>query len=147
MSNNKNKIILTAGVLMAAFFTLPQLSFAYWGVGIDINAGGPGYNHYYHYNEHPQWGWHIHYLPEGHVTVFAHGVRYHYYDGLYYRYIGSGDYVLVQPPIGVYVNVIPPEFHPVVINGRTYYTDNGIYYLLTAHRGYKVVRSPLFHRY
>ena len=69
------------------------------------------------------------------------GVRYFYYDGLYYTYIGDGDYVLVNPPFGAVVADIPPDFQPVVINGRTYYANNGYYYILTP-RGYRLVRPP-----
>ena len=135
------KIIM--GFLIFVGLMAPQSSFAYWGVGIDVNLGGPGYNHYYRYDEHPQWGWHIHYLPVGHTVIWVGGVQYHYYDGLYYQYVGAGDYVLVQPPIGAYVNVLPPAFQPVMINGRRYFTDNGIYYVRTMYHGYKVVRPPV----
>jgi hypothetical protein len=72
------------------------------------------------------------------------GVRYYYYDGLYYVREGY-DYVLVSPPIGAYVNVIPPDFQPISINGRRYYTDNGIYYVLTEHNGYRVVSHPVMY--
>src|SRR5208282_923118 len=85
----------------------------------------------------------MHFLPAGYFTIWAGGTRYYYYDGLYYAYVGNGDYVLVNPPIGAYVNAIPPDFEPVLINGVTYYTDNGVYYILTRHHGYKVVTAPV----
>ena len=140
---------LSMGLLMLALLVAPQLSYADWGVG--VHFGGPGGGGYYHdrghgfygWHDHPQYGWHFHYLPAGYFTVWAGGARYYYYDGLYYSYIGNGDYVIVNPPVGAYVNSIPPDFQPVFINGRTYYTDNGVYYILTHHHGYKVVVAPV----
>jgi hypothetical protein len=65
---------------------------------------------------------------------------------LYYTYVGDGDYEIVNPPIGAYVNEIPPDFQPVSINGRIYYTSNGVYYILTQHHGYKVVPQPVVYQ-
>jgi hypothetical protein len=67
---------------------------------------------------------------------------YYYYDGLYYIREGF-DYVLVNPPLGAYVDAIPPDFQAVSINGRIYYTNGGTYYILTQHHGYKVVPQPV----
>jgi hypothetical protein len=137
---------ISMAFLGLALLAAPQASYADWGIG--INIGGPGYFHdrphgFYGWHDHPQWGWHIHVLPHGYFTVRVGGARYFYYDGLYYSYVGNGDYVLVNPPIGAFVNVIPPDFQPVIINGRTYYTNNGVYYILTRHHGYKVVVAPV----
>jgi hypothetical protein len=143
MQNRINMSKLSTAVLMLAFLAGPQLAFADWGIG--INVGGPGHHHddhFYRWHDHPQWGLHIHFLPEGYHTYWVGGVKYYYYDGLYYTYVG-GDYVLVAPPVGAYVEVIPQDFHPVIINGVTYYTDNGIYYIWTHHHGYQVVAAPV----
>ncbi len=135
---------ISTGVLMLAFLAAAQPSYAVWGVGVSV---GGRYHHedhgFYRWHEHPRWGLHIHYLPAGYLTIWVGGTRYYYYDGLYYTYVGYGDYVLVTPPLGAYVRVIPSDFQPVIINGRTYYTDNGIYYILTRRHGYKVVAAPL----
>ena len=112
-----------------------------------VNLGGPGYHHddrrFYGWHDHPHYGMHMHFLPAGYFTIWAGGTRYYYSDGLYYSYVGNGDYVLVNAPMGAYVSAIPPDFQPVLINGVTYYTDNGIYYILTRHHGYKVVAAPV----
>jgi len=140
----KNKLIV--GVLILAFLIVPQLSYADWGVGINLGDGhrddGRRDAHFYRWHEHPHWGLHMHFLPAGYITIRVGWHRYYYYDGLYYNYVG-GDYVLVNPPVGAYVNVIPPDFQPVLINGRTYYTDNGVFYILTRRHGYKVVAPPV----
>ena len=145
---NLRKIAM--GIVALVLLASSSLSYADWGVG--INLGGPEHHddwrgrhddhHFYRYHEHPHYGLHMHFLPDGCFTVWAGGIRYFYYDGLYY--IREGDeYVLVNPPIGAYVNAIPPDFQAMVINGVTYYTDNGVYYILTRYHGYKVVAQPV----
>jgi hypothetical protein len=143
MRNKLSKIL--SGVLTLAVVLAPQLSYADWGVGINF---GPGYHrdaHFsYRWHDHPRWGWRVHYLPQGYLTIRVGGARYFYYDGLYYTNAG-GEYVLVTPPVGASVSVIPPDFQPVIINARTYYTNNGVYYILTRQRGYRVVAAPVIY--
>jgi hypothetical protein len=144
MLSKANVMKVFFSFLALTLFAFSRLSYADWSVG--INVGGPGYYHerpggYYRWHDHPHYGWHIHYLPAGYFTIRVGGVRYFYYDGLYYTYIGEGDYVLVNPPIGAYVRTIPPDFQPVTINGTIYYINSGIYYILTP-RGYEVVAAP-----
>jgi len=145
MANILSKSTVLAGFVCAALLTVPQLSYADWSIGIGIGDrdGHHDAHHFYRYHDHPHYGYRMHYLPEGYFTVWAGGVKYFYYDGLYYSYVGGGDYVLVNPPMGAYVNAIPSDFQRVNINGRIYYTDNGVYYLLTEHHGYKVVAAPV----
>lgn len=148
MKTKANVIQVFLYVLVLAFSAFSQLAYADWSVG--VNIGGPGYYHndYGNYGWHywryhnPQYGYHVHYLHPGYAVVWVGGARYFYYQGLYYSYVGDGDYVLVNPPVGAYVNWIPPDFQPVIINGRTFYTDNGVYYRLTPN-GYKVVQPPV----
>ncbi|MDE2222221.1 MAG: hypothetical protein KGK03_04025 [Candidatus Omnitrophica bacterium] len=137
------KKVLAAGLLL--LLSLPGLSYADWSVGIGV--GNPDYHRdhdrdrWHEWHEHPRWGYRERYLPPDCYTIWSDGIRYHYCGGVYYTY-ASGDYMLVNPPAGAFVNAIPPDFHPVVINGITYYTDQGIYYVLTA-RGYQVVAPPV----
>jgi hypothetical protein len=144
-----SKIKILTGVFMMALLMAPRLSFADWSIGIGIgdhhdDRGHHGDDHrFYRYHDHPHFGLHLHYLPHGYFTIWVGGARYYYFDGLYYSYVGAGDYALVNPPIGAYVSVIPSDFQPVIINGRTYYMDNGVYYILTEHHGYKVVPAPV----
>jgi hypothetical protein len=140
----KNKIItkISTGILMLALLAVPQLSYADWSFGIGIgDRHDDRDHHFYRYHDHPRYGYRMHFLPEGYFTVWAGGMRYYYYDGLYYSYVG-GDYVLVAPPAGAVVRTIPSDFQPVVINGATYYVNNGTYYLYTSH-GYQVVAAPV----
>ena len=146
-----NVMKISMGLLMLASLAAPQFSHADWSIGIGV---GDRDHHddrrdrhddhsFYRWHDHPHYGYRMHFLPDGYFTIWVGGARYFYYDGLYYTYVGNGEYVLVQPPIGAYVNVIPPDFQPVSINGRIYYTDNGVYYILTQRHGYKVVEPPV----
>ena len=139
-------------VLALALFAFSRTSYADWAIGIgvgdrhdDRHYDDHHYDdhHFYRWHDRPHYGYHMHFLPDGYFTVWVGGSQYFYYDGLYYAYVGHGDYVLVQPPLGAYVAAIPPDFQPVSINGRIYYTDGGVYYLLTEHHGYKVVEPPI----
>jgi len=148
-------------VLALILFAAPNLSHADWSIGVGVGDRDDWREHhdewrdhrddwrdreeerrYFYYHDHPYYGYHIHYLPIGCYAIWAGGVMYYYYDGLYYIREGF-DYVLVTPPIGAYVSVIPPDFQQVSINGRIYYTNNGIYYILTQYHGYKVVPQPV----
>jgi len=136
-------------VLALTLFAFSRLSYADWSIGIGVGDADhhDGRDHrdghdFYRWHDHPHYGYRSHFLPDGYFTIWAGGVRYFYYDGLYYIREGY-DYVLVNPPVGAYVNVIPPDFQPVSINGRIYYTDSGVYYILTQHHGYKVVEQPV----
>lgn len=140
---------ISMGVILLASLVVPQLSHADWSIGIGVGDRDRhddrdfhhDDHHFYRWHEHPHYGYRMHFLPEGSFTIWVDGVRYFYYDGLYYTREGF-DYVLVSPPIGAYVSAIPPDFQPVSVNGRVYYTDNGVYYVLT-HHGYKVVPAPV----
>jgi hypothetical protein len=142
---SKTKVLM--GLLSLTLLVAPQLSYADWSIGIGIGDHHDDHHRddhrFYRYHDHPHYGLHMHFLPAGYFTLWVGGVRYYYYDGLYYSYVGDGDYVVVNPPIGAYVNVIPSDFQPMIINGRTYYVDNGVYYILTEHHGYKVVPAPV----
>jgi hypothetical protein len=136
-------------VLALGLFAFSRVSYADWSVGVNVGDrhDDRGFHHddrhFYGWRDHPHYGLHMHFLPDGYFTVWVGGTRYYYYDGLYYAYVGYGDYVLVNPPVGAYVTAIPPDFHPIIINGVTYYADNGVYYVLTRHHGYKVVEPPV----
>ena len=149
MLSRANVMKIFFSFLALALFAAPKLSYADWSFGIgvgdrhDDRREHRDYHRFYRYHDRPHYGYHSRFLPEGYFTIWAGGTRYYYYDGLYYTYVGQGDYVLVDPPVGAYVSAIPSDFQPVSINGRMYYTDGGVYYILTRHHGYKVVLAPV----
>lgn len=159
MLSKANVMKIFFSFLALILFTAPKSSYADWSVGIGVRDRDEHHDHwrdhhddwrererehrFFYYHDHPNYGYHMRYLPAGYFTIWVGGARYYYYDGLYYTYVGYGDYVLVNPPIGAYVSAIPPDFQPVRINGRIYYTDGGVYYILTRRHGYKVVPQPV----
>ena len=153
------------GMVVLGLCAVPRFSYADWSVGVGVSDGYHGGDHHdwdhrdwdhrdgdhryhdwdhheYRWHDHPDYGWHMHYIPMGYNVVWVGGTRYFYSQGLYYQYVGDGDYVLVNPPYGAYVTTIPPDFQAIDVNGRTYYTDHGVYYVLTPY-GYKVVHQPV----
>jgi len=151
-------------VLALTLFAFSKLSYADWSIGVGVGReehhDGWRERHdewrdhhddwrerererrFFYYHDHPNYGYHLQFLPAGYDVIWVDGTMYYYYDGLYYIREGF-DYVLVSPPVGAYVNVIPPDFQAVSINGRIYYTNNGFYYLLTENHSYEVVPQPV----
>lgn len=79
-------------------------------------------------------------MPPGHRAYFWHGEPYHYFDGLWYRPLGSR-FVVVLPPVGLVVPVLPDGVLTVTLGGVPYYSYGGAYYL-RAPGGYRVVEAP-----
>ncbi len=97
-------------------------------------------HHNYHYQDRPNFGLRVSFLPDNFFTVSLGRSHYYYSDGLYYNRAGS-NYIIVRPPMGAVVRALPVEYRPVTINGVTYYVDNGTYYIYTRN-GYQVVPQP-----
>ena len=134
MVRKANIAKLSVFFITAALLIQPALSYAERDERHDDHR-------YYRYHDHPHFGLHVSFIPDGFVTVAVGGMRYYYYDGLYYNQIG-GEYVVINPPIGAVVRSVPPDYRPVVINGVTYYADSDTYYVYTPH-GYQVVPAPV----
>lgn len=98
--------------------------------------GAHGHGHAY-----PVTGWRVHALPPRvHVVPWA-GVRYGYWNGIWYAPYGSA-YVVARPPIGVVVSDLPAFRTVVTIGGIAYLYANGVYYRERS-GGYEVVPSPI----
>lgn len=79
-------------------------------------------------------------LPRDH-RVFMHGhVRYYSAHGVWYRPY-RGYYVVVAPPIGLFVPFLPFAYTTVWLHGIPYYYANETYYAHTP-GGYVVVEPP-----
>jgi len=92
------------------------------------NPPGPGYNQ------------RVDRLPQGYHPVKAGRDNYYYYGGRYYRPHNHG-YVVVRPPVGVWVPSLPPGYVSVVIGAMTYFAFMGVFYERTP-TGYVVVAPP-----
>jgi hypothetical protein len=137
------KIVIVLSLL--AIVLSPSVSYARRGGDDNYEHRSSRYGDYhrsYRYYDHPRFGISINYVSPDYTSVIVRGVRYYYYDGLYYLPSNYG-YVLTRPPYGAVVRTIPPDYRPVVINGRMYFVDNGVYYLSTNY-GYEVVMPPVY---
>jgi hypothetical protein len=85
------------------------------------------------------WGWRRD-LPPRHNIIVLRGHRYHYFSGHFWM-SGPFGFYIVNPPIGVIVDVLPPQPRAVIIGGITYYYADNVYYT-EASGGYVVVPPP-----
>jgi Family of unknown function (DUF6515) len=98
--------------------------------------GRYGHNHYY-----PSRGYVYGTLPVGAVSVGFGGGSYFFHGGVWYRPY-SGRYIVVEPPLGIYLPVLPPDYATVWVGGVPYYYADGVYYNVAPGHGYVVVAPP-----
>src|SRR5215467_9862248 len=81
-------------------------------------------------------------VPGRPYVVARGGVHYYYSGGVWYAPRGPS-YVVVGPPVGVFVPVLPPFYTTVWFGGVPYYYANDTYYVWhDAQSGYEVVEPP-----
>src|SRR6185437_301004 len=103
--------------------------------GFDHRDFRYGHEHYY-----PSRGYVVRELPRERVVVG--GGRYFYSGGAWYARRGP-EFVVVGPPIGVYVPVLPSFYTTVWFGGVPYYYSNDTYYQwVPAQSQYVVVTPP-----
>ena len=95
-----------------------------------------GHNHYY-----PSRGYIYGALPVGAVSIGFGGGNYFFHGGVWYRPY-SGRYIVVAPPIGIFLPVLPPDYATVWVGGVPYYYADDVYYNVAPGRGYVVVAPP-----
>ena len=96
------------------------------------------FNHNHYYTQH---GVQVATVP-GRPYVVAHGgVHYYYAGGVWYAPRGPY-FVVVGPPVGVFVPVLPPFYTTVWFAGVPYYYSNETYYTYAGPQGYEVVDAP-----
>jgi len=79
---------------------------------------------------------------EARLVPFGHD-QYWFHEGVWYRRGGIG-FVVVAPPIGIFVPILPPFYTMVVFGGIPYYYANDAYYVYRdPQQGYQVVEPPL----
>jgi len=98
--------------------------------------GRYGHNHYY-----PSRGFVYGTLPFGAVSVGFGGGNYFFHGGVWFRPWG-GRYVVVQPPIGIFLPILPSDYATVWVGGLPYYYADGVYYNRAPGQGYVVVAPP-----
>ena len=95
-----------------------------------------------HDRYYPRYGYVAPVPPHGAVVVrHSHG-SYWYSGGVWYAPHGPR-FVVVAPPIGVYVSVLPPYYTTVWFGGIPFYYANDTYYAWRGdRRAYQVVEPP-----
>jgi hypothetical protein len=79
-------------------------------------------------------------LPRNHRVVVHHNNHYYHSHGVWYRHLG-GRYIVVSPPVGLFVPFLPFAYATIWVNGIPYYYSNETYYMQTP-GGYVVVEPP-----
>jgi hypothetical protein len=79
-------------------------------------------------------------VPRDHRTVVHGGTRFYFSGGAWYRPQGP-NFVIVAPPVGLFLSFLPPYYATIWVRGVPYYYANEVYY---THRGsgYVVVEPP-----
>lgn len=96
---------------------------------------------YHHDHYYPSRGYVTGVLPFGALSISFGGGNYFYHGGVWYRPYGPR-YVVVTPPLGIFVPVLPPDYVPLWIAGAPYYYADGVYYTRSPGQGYVVVAPP-----
>ena len=75
------------------------------------------------------------------MSVGFGGGNYFFHGGVWFRPYG-GRYVVVQPPLGIFLPVLPSDYATVWVGGAPYYYADGVYYNPYPGQGYVVVAPP-----
>jgi hypothetical protein len=120
-------------------------------LAVAILCGGPAFAQHEHEHFDARHGHSRYYaphgaeigaLPHGAVEARFHDDRYWFHGGVWYRPHGPR-WVVVAPPIGLYVPVLPPFYTTLMIGGAPYYYANETYYTWDpATQQYVVVAPP-----
>lgn len=95
---------------------------------------------YQHNRSYPVHGQSFQSIPRDHRMIMHGHSRYYYHDGIWYR-PHYGRYLVVAPPIGLFVPFLPFFYTTIYWNGIPYYYANQTYYTATT-GGYVVVSPP-----
>lgn len=80
-------------------------------------------------------------FPSGYRVINYGGLGYRYYHGVFYR-PQNNRFVVVAPPVGIYINVLPIGYSRIYVNNYPYYYYNGTYYDYR-NNNYIVVSPPV----
>ena len=141
--NNKNKAARLILLLILAVFSTTSLLIAAPAANADDRGARHRefYDSRYHLNRsYPARGQTVREIPRNHRVVVHRGVRYQFYNGAWYRPHG-GHFVVVAPPIGLFVSFLPPYYATIWVRGVPYYYANDVYYE-HYNDGYRIVEPP-----
>lgn len=93
------------------------------------------HNHFY-----PARGYSVRTLPAARLDLAFGPGHYFFHAGVWYQHRGPG-FVVVGPPIGIFLPILPPDYATLWIGGIPYYYANDVYYAPVPN-GYQVVQAP-----
>lgn len=94
-----------------------------------------------HNRYYPERGYVVSSLPSGSISIAFGSSRYFFHGGVWYRPAGTR-FVVVLPPIGIFLPILPAGHVTLWIGGTYYYYANGSYYAPAGANGYVVVEPP-----
>lgn len=107
--------------------------------------GRPGYvldGRYHHDHYYPPRGYAVRGLPRGYYVARHPSGSFYFSGGVWYRPYGPR-FVVVAPPVGLFVPVLPGFYTTLWVGGtRYYYADDAYYVDDPEQRGYRVVEHP-----
>jgi hypothetical protein len=114
--------------------------------GPAMRAPAPEHQHYdarfSHNHAYLDRGYVVGALPRDRLVINHGHDRFFYSGGVWYAPRGAG-FVVVGPPIGVFIPVLPPYYSTVWFGGVPYYYANDTYYTWNGpDNGYEVVDPP-----
>lgn len=101
------------------------------------NARNPNWR----YSNVPRRNTVIRVVPTTYRTINYGGFGYRYHNGIFYRPYNS-TFVVVAPPIGLFINVLPIGYSRIYVHNYPYYYYNGTYYDYRDNN-YTVVSPPV----
>jgi hypothetical protein len=135
MKSSLSVALATACVLTLGFAASAEADpWGHWHGYYDVRYG---HNHYY-----PPRGYFVGGLPPGNIVVTHYSEHFYYAGGVWYAPRGPR-FVVVAPPVGVFVPVLPTYYTTVWFGGIPYYYANDTYYVYHDDmRQYEVVAPP-----
>jgi hypothetical protein len=99
-------------------------------------------NRYNHGHYYPARGAVVRELPGGYRPYFFHNEHYYFAGGVWYH-AGPGGFLVVGPPVGLFIATLPAFYTTLWFGGVPYYYANDVYYQWNApQNGYVVVDPP-----
>jgi hypothetical protein len=97
---------------------------------------------YHHNHYYPPRGYAVRGLPRGYYVAHHPSGSYYFSGGVWYRPYGPR-FVVVAPPVGLFVPVLPSFYSTLWVGGSRYYYADDTYYVDDPdQRGYRVVEHP-----
>ncbi|WP_146076101.1 DUF6515 family protein [Caldimonas caldifontis] len=110
------------------------------GPGRSYQSSGPGWQPIPR-SAPPRPGYTVYHRPPASYHTVYLGSPYWFYQGAWYSQRGNA-YVVVRPPVGLYMTSLPYYHRVVYVGPSVYYVAHDVYYAPVATGGYQVVEPP-----